>query len=205
MAIRRDGIGARAHDCPRGIVLVVLVIFVGVLGRGFAFPPHVAQIAQGRSGPPNWSLAVTEALSRRSFDRDSKDGALVFGIVPGADVPLTQGPYLGIVDSMAMEAIAHAGVPEAHSDPIKGALMKRDMVEICRYLTEHRDALRITGPNPKAGPEWIIDSGCPREVVAPESWISLDFAQEWLDRSPWEGGEWSFPDYAEVAAETTRA
>jgi hypothetical protein len=188
-----------------GIVAVVFVIMVGVLGRSFAFPPHVAVIAQGPSDQPNWSLAVIETLGRQPVDHDDQDGALVFGLVPGADVSLARGTYLGAVDSMAMEAIAEAGVPGARSDPIKGALMKRDMGEICRYLTDHRQALRITGPNRKAGPEWIIDSGCPREVVAPERWISLDFAQEWLDRSPWEGGEWIFPDYPEVAAETTRA
>ena len=82
---------------------------------------------------------------------------------------------------------------------MKSGLAQRDMSQVCRYLTDLPDSLRLTGPNPAAGPGWIIDSGCPAGVVEPESWVSLDFDPAWLDRSPWESGNWDFPTFAEVA------
>lgn len=188
---------ALVRTCARGgLAMVLFVILVGVLGRGFAFTPHLAKIAQGQSGGPNWSLAVIDALGPVSAE-DGR-GALVFGVVPGADVSLARGTYLGAVDSMVMEAIDHVGVGGAHDDPIKGAIMQRDMEAICGYLREHPRALRITGPNPNAGPEWILGSGCPPEVVRPESWIVLGIDPQWLDRSPWDAGNWIFPTFAEV-------
>jgi hypothetical protein len=193
----RPGMGLAA----RGVVtIVVFTLAVGVAGRGFAFPPHLALIAQGRSGPPNWSLAVVDSLGSDAVLGGAAGGALVFGIVPAADVHLARGDYLGVVDSMTMEGISLRGAPGAFGDPIKGALISRDMDEICRYLEDHPDSVRVTGPNVLAGPSWIIESGCPRSVVRPQDWIVLDIGAEWTQRSPWEDGSREFPGFAEVQA-----
>ena len=73
------------------------------------------------------------------------------------------------------------------------------MTQVCRYLQDYPDSLRITGPNPEAGA--TMDHRTPDarlDIVKPERWISLKIDPVWLERSPWEDGQWSFPTFDEV-------
>jgi hypothetical protein len=128
----------------------------------------------------------------------SEGGAVVFGLVPSADRGAVAHGFVGMVDYMAMESLRFLGVEGADASPIKFALYSRDMTEVCRYLKDYPDSLRITGPNPEAGAQWIIASGCPADIVQPERWISLKIDPVWFERSPWEDGQWSFPTFEEV-------
>ena len=113
--------------------------------------------------------------------------------------------FVWMVDYMAMEALPHVGVNEAFGAPVKADLATRNMEQICLYLRTYPVSLRITGPNPEAGPGWLLDSGCPKSVVKPDRWISLQFAPEWLARSQWEDpSTWTYPTVAEVTAATAK-
>jgi hypothetical protein len=180
-------------------VLITGLVLVGVMGRGFAFPPHLVAIAEGRAGMPNWSLALIDSMGDRRIT-ESEQGALVFGLVPSASTGGVVGGLVGAVDFMGMEALAFVGDPGAAGAPVKDGLYRRDMVDVCTYLGDHPDALGITGPNPAAGPTWIVDSGCSVDAVRPGRWISLDLDPVWLERSDWEAGAWTFPSFAEVQA-----
>jgi hypothetical protein len=196
--------GARGRVSPAGpvirgsVVLVLGLSLAGVLGRSFAFPPHLTTISQGRAGLPNWSLALLDSVQPSWIDQDSTDGALVFGLVPSADAGAVIGGYVGVVDFMAMESLDLLGIDSSANSIVGPAVRSRDMARVCRYLQAHPDSLRLTGPNPKAGAQWIIDSGCPEDVVQPMRWRSLDIDPVWLERSPWEGGQWIFPTFDEV-------
>jgi hypothetical protein len=183
----------------RGITaLTIGLVLAGVLGRGFAFPPHLLTIAQGRAGMPNWSLALATSMKDVPVPEEAEQGAIVFGLVPAAGVAGVTDGYVGMVDYMAMEALGFVGIEGAFDAPVKVGLNRRDMTQVCRYLKDHPNSLRITGPNPAAGAPWIIDSGCPASIVQPERWISLNIDPVWFERSPWEDGQWSFPTFAEV-------
>ena len=155
-------------------------------------------MASGRAGMPNWAMAVSSALAEVPVPDYAKKGAIVFGIVPDADVSDVKSGFVGMVDYMAMESCITAGIEDAFDAPVKAALVSRDMTQVCRYLLDHPDSLRITGPNPATGPQWILDAGCPAEVVEPDAWIRLQFDPVWLDNSPWEGADWQFPTAAEL-------
>lgn len=180
----------------RGLVVVVVgVVAAGVLGRGAAFRPHLLSIAEGRSGMPTWSLALLDAVGDLEIDDEARDGAIIFGIVPSADVGGVAGGFVGMVDFMAMDALSHANLEGAATAPVKAALYRRDMTQVCRYLKDFPESLRMTGPNPAAGAPWIVESGCPEDIVRPDRWISLDIEPVWLERSPWENGIWSYPTF----------
>lgn len=173
----------------RGTLAVVLVLTIaGVLGRGTAGPPHVLGIADPREQTPNWSMAVVEGMAQVAVNDASKAGAVVFGLVPDAALSRSSVAYAGVIDYLAMEALGDVGIPQAANAPIKAALGTRDTVALCRHLQEFPEALRITGPAPKAGPGLLLDSGCAREVVKPDQWISLDLEGDWLTGSPWANG-----------------
>lgn len=122
------------------------------------------------------------------------------GIVPATDARGISGGFIGMTDYMAIEALDHLGLHEALASPIKFALAQRDSEQICLYLKEHPQSLRITGPNPAAGPGWLLAAGCPRTIVKPDDWISLQLDPAWLARSPWQDGVWTYPTIAEVDA-----
>ena len=179
------------------VVVVVGLVAAGMLGRGAAFRPHLMSIAAATSGMPTWSLALLDAVGDLKIEDNAKEGAIVFGMVPSADVGGVVGGFAGMVDFLAMDALSHANLEGAASAPVKGALYSRDMSQVCRYLNDYPESIRLTGPNPAAGAPWVIDSGCPAEVVKPDRWVSLDIDPVWLERSAWEDGIWSFPTFDE--------
>jgi hypothetical protein len=202
---RAGGWKEGASALGRGLVaLGIGVLVVGVLGRGAAFPPHLQKIAEGHAGYPNWPMAVVDALQDVDLSGRSEAGAIAFGIVPSVPVGAVRSGFVGMVDYMTMESLRFAGIDgDTFSTPFKAALRDRDMTGVCYYLREHPGSLRITGPNPAAGPQWIVDSGCPVDVVDPESWIVLDLDPAWHRGTPWEAGFGGFPTFAEVEASTT--
>ena len=186
--------GARA-----AAAMVLVLVTAGVVGRGFAFAPHLAVLALGGPAAPNWSLAAVESLAAEgTMQQVPGQGAVVFGVVPGGDVALAAGSYPGAVDYKVMEVLDITGVATSFNDPVKKAILERDTDALCAYLVAHPRALRVTGPNPKAGPDWLVDSGCPVAVVRPGQWVSLAMGPEWMERTPWAGGDWVFPTFEEV-------
>ena len=193
------GVGARGL---LGLAIGVLVI--SIAGRGSASSPHLAAIGQGRAGLPNWSLAMIEFMTTQNIPASAHEGAIVFGLVPSGGVVEVSGGYVGMVDYTAMEALRFLGIEGADGAPVKTGLATRAMTEVCRYLMDHPDSLRITGPNLAAGPQWVIDAGCPEAIVQPDRWISLDIDPVWFERSPWEDGNWEFPSFDEVGMDKVR-
>lgn len=194
----RDG-GVSGLASRSVIVCTGVVILAAVLGRGAAFAPHLEVIARGGPAAPAWSLAAISTLARSEVVGNGFDGrAIVFGVVPGADVALAQSSYPGTVDYLAMEAVGIAGIARAFDDPIKEAIAERDVDGICRFLRDNPDALRITGPNTGAGPWWLVGAGCSIGVVRPDQWVSLDIDRTWLASSPWDSAQWRFPSFDAV-------
>jgi hypothetical protein len=182
------------------LALALGVLLLSVAGRGAAYPPHLAAIKDGHAGLPNWSLAMVEALRQHDVPLSSHGGAIVFGLVPSARLVDVTGGYVGMVDYTAMESLRFLGIAGAVEAPVKSALAGRRMTEVCRYLLDFPDSLRVTGPNVAAGPQWIIASGCPADIVRPSQWIRLQLGSAWLERSPWDRGPSTFPTFAAVKA-----
>ena len=109
-----------------------------------------------------------------------------------------------MVDYMAMESLRFLGIDGADVAPVKSGLATRNMTQVCRYLKDFPDSLRVTGPNPAAGPELDHGLGMPESIVQPKRWISLDIEPMWLERSPWEDGQWDFPTFNDVKQRRVR-
>lgn len=195
--------GVRRSSSMALIVGMLGLVAVGTVGRGFAFQPHLAKMANGGTGMPNWSLAVIDAMDGVRISADSHDGALLMGAVPSTDVQNLAGGFVGMADYIAMESLSHLGIDGADSSPVKSELARRDTVGLCSYMRAFPDGLRITGPNPAAGPEWMISSGCPASVVKPDRWIVLDIDPIWFAQSHWQDRDsWTYPTFAEFRAAT---
>ena len=179
---------------------VVVLTIVGVIGRGASFRSHLGDIAAGEAGLPNWALAVIDTIDR-DIPESQRKGAIVMGIVPSTTSAGVASGFVGMVDYMAMESLDHLGAHEAFDSPVKADLAQRNSENVCLFLKAYPGSIRVTGPNPAAGPGWLLDSGCPESVVQPERWISLQFDPEWLARSQWEDPDsWTYPTVAEVEA-----
>ena len=165
------------------IVGMIGLVVAGTIGRGFAFPPHLAVMAKGATGMPNWSLAVIDAMDRVQVPSGSRSNVLVMGVVPSTNIQGLVGGLVGMADYMAMESLSHVGFEDAATAPVKFSLARRDSEGLCSYLRAFPDGLRITGPNPAAGPGWLTDSGCPASVVKLDRWIVLDIDPIWFARS----------------------
>lgn len=186
-----------------GIVGVLALLVAGVAGRGAAFRPHLVVMAMGGSGIPNWSIAVIDATEDMPIPVESVEGAIAMGVVPSTNLGSITGGFIGMADYLAMESLSHLGIKGAAESPVKLDLAHRDSERICSYLKAYPQSLRLTGPNPAAGPGWLLDSGCPRSVVQPQRWISLQFDPAWLARSPWQDPHtWTYPTFAEFASAT---
>ena len=150
---------------------------------------------------PNWSLAVIDAMDHVQVPSGSRSNALVMGVVPSTSVQGLVGGLVGMADYMAMESLSHVGFEDAATTPVKFSLARRDTEGLCSYLRAFPDDLRITGPNPAAGPGWLTDSGCPASVVKPDRWIVLDIDPAWFAQSIWhDRGSWTYPTFAEYRA-----
>ena len=196
---RSDDRSSGVRLATRGVIALTIGLAVaGILGRGSAFPPHLLVIAQGRDLMPNWSMAVIDSMQGVPINDESKEGAIILGVIPSIGVQGVTSGFVGMADYMVMESFAHLGIPDAVASPVKPDLYRRDMEQICLYLKEYPESLRLTGPNPAAGPGWLLDSGCPEAVVHSEKWRSLQFRPDWLARSAWQGSSWEYPTVAEV-------
>ena len=189
-----------AQSASRALILGMLgLVAVGTVGRGFAFQPHLVAMANGGTAMPNWSLAVIDAMDEVPIASGSREGALLMGVVPATNVQNLLGGFVGMADYVAMESLSHLGIDGADAAPVKFDLARRDSERLCAHLRAFPDGLRITGPNPAAGPGWLIGTGCPASVVKPESWIVLDIDPTWFAQSPWQDRDsWTYPTVAEV-------
>lgn len=200
----REGVASAAGRAA--VVGALALVVAGVLGRGSAFPPHLERIAQAGIGMPNWSLAVVDALAEVRATPAQQEGVLVFGIVPSGSPAVVTGGYAGSVDYMVMEALRFTPVGgDSYAAPVKGALVNRDMTAVCRYLKDHPRSLRITGPNPRTGADWIRESGCPDDIVDSGTWLSLDIDPQWLQESLWQAPSTDFPSVRQVQRATRSA
>lgn len=196
---RTEHMSGAPQTAARSVVLLVLgATLAATLGRGAAFPPHLVGIAHDRSGLPNWALAVADAVEDVPVTDVQRPGAIIFGILPSASTEMVSGGFVGMVDYLSQESLDLLGFPDALAAPVKVGLYKRTMTDVCHYLLEHPDSLRLTGPNPAAGAPWIVASGCPEDIVKPERWISLDLDPAWFQDTHWLDGPWRFPEFADV-------
>jgi hypothetical protein len=170
------------------LVLAVGLVIAGVLGRAASGTMHLSSLEDPRDSTPTWAMAVEDAMSGVRVEESAKKGAVAFGIVPDAAFAQTHPGYVGIIDYLAMEALADVGVAEALRSPIKPALASRDLAAVCGYLRAFPNSLRVTGPELEAGPGMLVESGCSRDVVKPDQWVSLNFDPPWLVGTPWARG-----------------
>ena len=66
-------------------------------------------IQEGRAGPPNFSMALVGSMAGVDIPESSHEGAVVFGLVPSADVGTVSHGFVGMVDDMAMESLPVPG------------------------------------------------------------------------------------------------
>lgn len=168
-----------------GILVVSVVLAAGMFGRSVSGQGRLSSMADPSAATPTWAMAVEEAMEGVSVAPEAVQGAVVFGIVPDPEFAKRSPGYAGAVDYLAIEALEDVGVDSASRSPVKIALAKRDLDAICAYLRAYPRSLRVTGPDPAAGPDLLISSGCDPEIVQREEWVSLDIAPVWLTGTPW--------------------
>lgn len=201
----RDMINSMAHGLARsaataGALGLVVLIAAGVAGRISGTPSKTLEIVNGRLGTFAIAIPVVSFLDEQGMD--NADGltmpdVVVWGIIPNSTLSDMAAGAPGMYDWIARESTSWLALTNFSGSPMTRATMLRNVTGACDYLRERPDAVRITGPNPAAGAPWLLDGGCPTDVVKPEQWLSIPIADEWLEGSYLTQRPFVYPTYAE--------
>jgi hypothetical protein len=143
---------------------------------------------------PNYQALITIALEGSVGRGQEPDGVLVWGISPMLQFPqFPDYAQARQLDQLSLESIAWFWPGR-----LNRSVGPRNEQEACDYLREHPNALRVTGPAPESGPNWLIDSGCPAAVVRADDWIRIPMLPDWIN-GVWDGpGQPSHMTYSEL-------
>ena len=194
--------GVRRLLAAGGLAIVLTVILAGTAGRTAGTPSLFLLGVRDGFGLISAQIPTVTELERRSIDVRGTDerGVLLWGIFPNSSPSFAAGYSNALGDRLAMESTAWVGTDVLESSPALDAVFFRRTDDACRYLKEHPDALRITGPNPAAGAPWLIDSGCPAAVVKPEDWVNVPIDPVWFAGTEMAQTPYTYPTYDEFQA-----
>ena len=161
---------------------IVAVTSVAIAGRMSGSPSHTMLVLRGETNIVPLALPTVTELERRGIQSSGEDampGVLVWGILPAMSAVDLDTPRPGVQDWVTRESTAWLGLVNLDGSPLYAAAILRDTAIACDYLRANPEAVRITGPNPAAGAGWLIDSGCPVDVVRPDEWVSVPIDPAW--------------------------
>lgn len=154
------------------LIRVGIVVGISMLVSGALITEPVWN--QARAAWRTQTLAsadVAYALLALAATQDALRGAVIVrGLHPGG----LAGIY-GRTDMFTYRVLSKNGwltAPET-------ATVQLDSAPLCTWLTDHPDAVRITGPNPNYGPAELLRNGCPASVVQPDKWLVLTAPEDW--------------------------
>jgi hypothetical protein len=108
---------------------------------------------------------------------------------------------VGSVDYLAMEAMDNLGFRHAERSPVKPGLAMHEAADVCQFLRQQPEAIRVTGPNPRSGAAWLLEAGCPASVVRASDWVVARLDGAWLSGTRWElSPSDAYPAFAEAQA-----
>jgi hypothetical protein len=179
---------------PVIVALLVIGAMTGVGGQWAGDRPTALQLADGLGGVA-YQLQAISSLEQNPAEFNEGDSVLVWGFVPSSGLSFLELSAAGFADVKILESLPwlQAGLVV----PNKYALNRRDTEAICQYLGDNPETVRITGPNPQPGAQWLLDSGCPKDVVRPGEWQVIEIDESWF-----EGREellpYSYPSWSEA-------
>jgi hypothetical protein len=197
------GLGSRPARLAWGGALVCLLALAAadLVGRGMARQGAVGQILAGtHGGVPGW-VAMLEDLEARASMPDWSHGAMVFGMAPNGSALSLKTGDTGVADFVAMEALGLVGAQGTDTSPVKVYAYLRNEDAVCQWLAANPLAVRLTGPNPVTGAQWLMAAGCPQAVVKPSRWLSTRLDAAWLQGTPAAGAAFTFPSYEQYKSE----
>jgi hypothetical protein len=164
----------------RPVIIAVLVIgaITGIGGQWAGDRPTALQLANGLSGVA-YQLPAISALEEEQVQIAADDTVLFWGFAPSSDLNYFVLREAGFADLLSSESLPWLGVPVTW--PGGYSLPDRDTELICQYLRDNPETVRITGPNPESGLQWLLDSGCPTEIVRPAQWQVIEIDDSWFE------------------------
>ena len=175
--VRGGGIERSVADCGVGDRSWI-VLWCSSASSG-AVPPSrriCGASPRARSAPAELVHGGHEAPCRRVHPKRPRRARWSSGSFPGRRCPTSRGASWAWRTPWRWSPSPTWGLEARIPHPVKSDLYQpghgRRSAATSRSIPT---SLRITGPNPAAGPEWIIDSGCPEDVVKPESGSACDF------------------------------
>ena len=163
------------------LMLTSMVIAVSaVAGWLVGTPSKIGGWINDGAGYVPLQISVNEALEQQGISGDDGDRAVVWGIAPYGAV--NDIPGVGSYDWFSSEAVLYRGFnTDIRKDlaPI-GDVRTRNAEAICQHLRDNPEILKITGPNPTPGFEWLRDSGCPDSVVRKDEWVIVNIDDRWF-------------------------
>lgn len=187
------------------LVTLLVVLGAGIAGRVSGTPSALIDGARNGFGIIPFQLPIVTELETRGIDFEEQDQpVIVWGVVPNATALSLNTFNVQFADQTALESTGWLGAQGLGGNPMSRAIYGRDVETACEYLRRNPDALRVTGANPAAGGPWLVDAGCPTEVVMPEVWISVPIDDAWLAGTDLATKPYQYPSYAEFEAEYER-
>ncbi len=174
------------------------------LGRITASTPLAwVQVGQGLGTASLQIPVVTvaeESLVGSDADSPPQKEGLPWGISPYAQLnTVVDAGYLDLLTSEALEWINLRPWPGLHAN-----LFTRDADFVCESLIDRPKAVRIAGPSPASGIDWLEQAGCPRTIIQPDQWIRAEISDAWFEGLPWYNKPYEYLTWNEYVADQGR-
>lgn len=195
--LNRQRPGLRRSSVMAVFCGVLIVLSAGVLGRMSGTPSEFLSAIRSGFGVISVQLPVVSALEESGLKFEESQPIVVWGIIPNATSKSLNSVNTQFADLVAMESTAWLGTDSLDGSAVRRAPYGRRVEIVCQYLYAHPHAVRLTGPNPEAGAQWLIDSGCPTDVVRPDEWISVQIDESWFAGTDLTRKPYIYPTYDE--------
>ena len=54
----------------------------------------------------------------------------------------------------------------------------QEPIEVCAWLADNQEALRVTSAGPDNAVSWLLADGCPEDTVRPDQWL-VGLSDQW--------------------------
>ena len=169
-----------------GFVLVGSLAGVGGWLKGYGKPDVVDTVLSGQpSANTNIVLPLMEGLETKNVTPSPRgQKVIVYGLVPYSNPLAIVSRTTNLYDVIGEKTVTWLGYStDSTVGPKIVADKKKDPVKMCDVLKENPDALYVTGPNPQAGPQRLLDAGCPEQTVQPDKWVVVPIGDEWYQNT----------------------
>lgn len=190
-----------------GIAILGFVVIGGLAAaggwvKGWGKPQIVDTVTKGEANHnlANIVIPVVNHLETESLNPAYPDQRIiVYGLIPYANQWSIISKSTNLSDIVAEDSSVWLGYSSPQGAKASSAIKERiNPIRMCEVLRKNPNALYVTGPNPNAGVQRLLDTGCPENVVQPDKWVIVPIGDEWYENTSVYKKPYSYPSWEDM-------